>query len=244
MLVTDPTFFTEVTHTYIRNWVKIPSVTTILGTLSKDWLLPWAVKTALETLQIGKVITQQTIDTALVAHKVITQEAGEEGTLVHQAINDYVHGKEVNCESLGYKAFLSFVHDHKPKILMSEQMVYNEEMEYAGTFDVIMEVNGKRYIGDWKTSKSIYGEYLMQLAGYVLCLPDMIHIDGFAVVHLDKFTGKYEIVLVDNKEFIDSIKEWFKSCVQLFKLRKELNSLVNIVPASREKRFGAITLKN
>jgi hypothetical protein len=108
----------------------------------------------------------------------------------------------------------------------------------------LIEMKGKSYIVDWKTSSQMHGDYFLQLAGYLLCLPEDIPVHWLGIVHLDKHTGKYEVVLVDNPELIERAKEGFRSCVQLFNLRKDLNSLVNIIPASREKRFGAKTLKN
>lgn len=244
MLISDKSFFTESSHTYERNGVKIPSVTKILWVLSKDSLLPWAIKIILNTFEIWVKVTQTLLDAAKEAPNLIRDAAGTEGKEVHKAIEDYIDGKEVQCESLAYKAFKSFVSDVKPNIIMREQLLYNEVLEYAGTFDAFAEINGKSYILDWKTSSSMQWDYMMQLAWYLLCMPEDIKVDGLGIVHLDKFTGKYEVVLVDDPVFINKIKEGFIACVKLFHLRKELSSLVSIIPASREKRFNAITLKN
>lgn len=205
--------------------------------LSKDALLPWAVKMCLGTFEIGDRVTQTLLDAAKEAPNLARDSAGAEGKEVHKAIEDCIDGKEVNCSSLGFTAFKSFMFDIKPTIIMREQLVYNEVLKYAGTFDAFAEINGKSYILDWKTSSSIQGDYMMQLAGYAMCMPDDIKVDGLGIVHLDKFTGKYEVILVDDKLFIDKMKEGFTACVKLFHLRKELSSLVSIIPASRVKRF-------
>jgi len=53
------------------------------------------------------------------------------------------------------------------KFLKAEQVVFSIKNFYAGTFDILMEINGKTYIADFKTSSGIYGrEYFYQTAAY------------------------------------------------------------------------------
>lgn len=53
------------------------------------------------------------------------------------------------------------------KFLKSEQSVFSPSYFYAGTFDLLLEINGKKYIADFKTSSGVYGrEYYYQMAAY------------------------------------------------------------------------------
>lgn len=53
------------------------------------------------------------------------------------------------------------------KFLRAEQSVFSIKYFYAGTFDFLCEIDGKKYICDFKTSTGIYGrEYFYQTAAY------------------------------------------------------------------------------
>lgn len=53
------------------------------------------------------------------------------------------------------------------KFLLAEQSVFSPKYFYAGTFDFLCEIDGKKYICDFKTSTGIYGrEYFYQTAAY------------------------------------------------------------------------------
>lgn len=53
------------------------------------------------------------------------------------------------------------------KFLGSEKSVFSVKYWYAGTFDLVAEINGEKYILDLKTSAGIYGrEYFYQMAAY------------------------------------------------------------------------------
>lgn len=60
------------------------------------------------------------------------------------------------------------------KFLATEQSVCSVKYWYSGTFDVVCEIDGERYILDWKTSSGVYGrEYFYQMAGYRNALQEM-----------------------------------------------------------------------
>lgn len=64
-------------------------------------------------------------------------------------------------------AFLNWTKENKVKFLLSEQKVYSKKYNYAGTLDAEALVNGKLAIIDFKTSKAIYEDYLLQVAAYL-----------------------------------------------------------------------------
>lgn len=53
------------------------------------------------------------------------------------------------------------------KFLKAEQVVFSIKYFFAGTYDFLCEIDGKQYMGDFKTSSGIYGrEYFYQTAAY------------------------------------------------------------------------------
>ena len=111
----------------------------------------------------------------------IVKKAGEEGTLVHEMIEDYLNGKELNflSESGGvlydptvWKMFLRFVdwwEEYNPTLLEAEVHLFSDELKVAGTCDLICEIGGKIWLIDFKTSNHLQTTYDLQTAVYAKC---------------------------------------------------------------------------
>ena len=62
---------------------------------------------------------------------------------------------------------------------------------YGGTIDLIVRINGAVYICDFKTSKSISPEYLLQASAYMWIInngyiPGLPHVDGIGIIRVEK----------------------------------------------------------
>lgn len=133
------------------------SVTTKTGIIDKGYLKVWGVKLAVEHIRknIQGVIDEVTRDTVLydasVQHEVVLDEAGGIGTIVHNAIEDYIKewiakgypgvvanvpGQDVRVLS-ALKAFAAFVKDHYIIPVHAEMLVASEELQTGGTMDFI-----------------------------------------------------------------------------------------------------------
>lgn len=93
------------------------------------------------------------------------------GTKIHKNIEAYNIFGAVPTESsvLGhFSAYLKWFEDYAPKVIENElRMGYmGSPVRYAGTADLIAEIDGRLAIIDYKTGKSIYPYYSYQLAGY------------------------------------------------------------------------------
>lgn len=65
------------------------------------------------------------------------------------------------------KSFIKFMDEVKPEFTHSEATVYGKTEDgllYAGTTDFIANINGKTYIGDYKTSSTLSPSTALQLA--------------------------------------------------------------------------------
>ena len=99
---------------------------------------------------------------------------------------------------------------------------------YGGTVDGIIKINGMNYIIDFKTSKSISPEYLLQVAAYMWIInngyvPNLPHIDGIGRIRVDKskpgiiddiFLNEYkdsDIILGYQKCFASYVEAFYRT---------------------------------
>jgi len=85
----------------------------------------------------------------------IMKKAGEEGTMVHDLIEMYLNGEEIKLLNNNgvplynldvWRMFINFVEfweTYKPKLIETEIFLFSDELEVAGTCDLICEIDGK-----------------------------------------------------------------------------------------------------
>ncbi len=183
--------FAEKSHRYKYDDTLVPSVTTILGIIAKDALVPWAAKLAAErfakeltkSIQDNEYLTLDDIESmrATAAKSIHTdgKEGARLGTLVHESIEGHLlKKKRAHKDALGYvNAFEEWWKKEKKqyKIIAVEHRLFHPKWRYAGTCDLVLQhkTRGTTKIVDYKTSKrssyapwGIYVEYLLQAAAY------------------------------------------------------------------------------
>lgn len=111
----------------------------------------------------------------------IVKQAAQEGTQVHEMIEDYLNGKELNfLNSLGNPAynpdvwqmflrFVDFWETYDPKLIETEVHLFSDELKVAGTCDLVCEIDDKLWIIDFKTSNHLQTTYDLQTAVYAKC---------------------------------------------------------------------------
>ena len=152
--------FDEVTHTYKNpktNRYYI-SVSKLLGLYKEPFDRDfWSKRTALK-----EGITQEEV---LAKWDKKTKDACDKGASIHDIVESYIKEDVINDKEL-IKA-LNLVFDKKKfKRVLSEELVYDDEYEVAGTSDIICDVDNNTFdVYDFKTNKSFlfenkYGKYL------------------------------------------------------------------------------------
>ena len=152
---------------YRRNGKYYPSVTHVLSSYPKgkyfeDWLK-----------KVGY------------SAEWIVKKAAEEGTLVHEMIEDWLNGKEITflydngnpkMPTHVLQMFLRFVNfweTYNPTLIEAEVHLFSDEIQVAGTCDLVceIEIDGKteRWIIDFKTSNHLQTTYDLQSAIYAQC---------------------------------------------------------------------------
>ena len=141
--------------------VWIPSVTWIAGYLPKG-------------TAFYKWLAQHGWDES----QALMEEAGERGTKIHRAIEMLLLGKTINFDTVvddrdltadEWEAVMSFVawfSTANIEISNTEYTVFHPEDKYAGTIDLICNINGYPYIIDFKSSQDIWPSHKIQLSAY------------------------------------------------------------------------------
>lgn len=151
------------------------SVTTVLDVIDKPALMRWAAKKVAEYAVTerdnwDRLDAAAAVDLLKGAPWRYTEERIELGTSVHAATEAYMKGENGPVypgEVAGYMAqFMDFLKTAKPTIEQAEVSVYNRKHAYAGTLDLLCQMDGRLLLIDYKTGKRAYPEAELQLAAY------------------------------------------------------------------------------
>lgn len=218
--------------------VLVDSVTTKLSLLSKPHLIPWAVKMGLEYFIeriefYNKDNHDQLIKAAQFAHTAVRDDAGNIGTIAHQALEDYVNEwlktkkrpKDVKnfipegSDGRVYAAARSgeAVFDKYNVVpLYSELLVGSEKYNSAGTLDLLaVDNNGNLVLLDWKTSNRCDEiGYSMQVAAYKKFFEEMTGLK-IKKTHIVMLSKDYDKVTVYD---IPNVSKAFNAFAQLSKV--------------------------
>lgn len=181
-----------------------PSVTHILQVIGKPALINWAanqertlVSEAAADLyedlarlekpmpRTAYLCTLQARLGKVKAHKRELEKASEIGSQVHKLVEWKLRvqlGQTVGLEPrvvddaqwafMAWEDWAKSVH-LTPKLI--EQTVYSRVHGYAGTMDLVADVDGVLKLIDFKTGKAIYAEAFLQNAAYQVALSEMGH---------------------------------------------------------------------
>lgn len=105
----------------------------------------------------------------------VTQKSAEEGTMVHEAVENLLLGKEQEVDPLilpAVTAFKKFWEEKNIQVTpdLIERRVISYDHRYAGTVDAIALIDGKLGVLDIKTSQSVYRDYNLQTSAYMEAL--------------------------------------------------------------------------
>ena len=117
------------------------------------------------------------------ASDFIVKKAADEGTLVHNLIEQYLLGKKVDLmendnpkyDIKVWKMFLRFVEfweTTKAELIETEVFLYSDSLNIAGTCDLVCKINDKLWVIDVKTSHQLQTTYDVQAAVYSRCFEE------------------------------------------------------------------------
>lgn len=235
--------FDPVAHAYTLDGKPMHGVTSILQVIAKPMLIPWAAGCVVDYIKANVynkevdgipyyLVQLSDLEEAKNAHRKKKEAAGEAGTDVHGRIEEIVkeairHNNgnipeyALNLLNPQVAKFVTWARENNVRFIESEKRVYSKESWYAGTLDLVLEMNGKKYIADIKTSSAIYPEAYLQMAAYQGALEEMnehLDIAGAMVINLPK-KGGFEIGM--NYAYDDNRMAFLAALI----LYKQLNAI-------------------
>ena len=207
---------------FLKDGTRVPSVTTVLSHCSLggcDGLIHWAVKLAKE----GK------------DWQTVRDKAADAGTMAHDAFEAWAKGQEpvfdgpediVKRAKLAFDGFLLWADQSKFTITHTEIPFVSEKHRFGGTFDAVM-MNGKRYMGDHKTSGSVRSRFLYQVRAYGGLWEENVRdepINGYLLLRFDGEYGDFH-----QHQWVDLDNAWrgFLMMRELYEIEKEMRKRVS-----------------
>jgi len=194
--------------TYKFKGKNVPRVTTILSEMQSDQgLLRYA-----NYLGFKHMDYKQTLDIA-----------ASIGSETHSFIENYIQNKDnkvpvrqevINCTNAFINWWNEINKHYQIKVLGEEEPLSCPW--FGGTYDLLLDINGKVTLIDFKTSNHITFRYFIQLAAYKYLIQynHNISIDVFIILRMDKETASYEMVSADLS--IPEDNEFMQCCSYAF----------------------------
>jgi len=195
---------------------RVPGATTITGILNKPALVAWANKIGLQGIEVAKYV----------------DELASIGTLIHSMVEHHLKGlkldlndytpNQIDTAENGFLKYLEWEKQNHPKLIASELCLVSEEMKYGGTIDAIMEIDGKTTLVDFKSSKGIFPEHFLQVAGGYAPLVEEngYKIDDIRILRIGRDENEgFDYLSCPNRELNE---KKFKLCLEIHKLDKQL----------------------
>lgn len=166
-------------HSYRLDGRAVPGVTTLLSKgLPKPALPYWAAKSVAEfVIENPEGVEQLRAmgrGPAIAALKGVPWErrdtAAVRGTAVHALAEQVIHGQTVEVPDhlhAHVDGYVRWLDTFSVEPVLTERTVASRRWFYAGTFDLIADIDGVRWGLDLKTSSAIYGETALQVAAYM-----------------------------------------------------------------------------
>ena len=222
-------------HYHVEGFAEpFPSVTTVLGIISKPALIPWARNVAFDAVRASLAnkggmawVTPDWINDVVAEGRRLHDEAKDAaadfGTEAHALIEAVISGiepavpQEMRQVIAGFEAWREGT---GLDIQFTETPVYSTKHRYAGTMDAVAYRGRTQICLDWKTSNGLYPEYALQLAAYAKALEEMTGrpVDEAWVIRFGKVEAEFEAKRVID---LDAAFAAFRSALDLWRAMQD-----------------------
>ena len=205
------------TGDYILNNKKLPSATQIIGRFKNAiGLIIWANNLGLKGLNYFDEL----------------KKAGDTGTSLHDLAELHIKGEDYefpedptvrHC----FNQFLEWWDNLTCEVIWTEKKFKSKKLMFGGCPDLLVKKDGKYILVDFKTSKSLYSDFVIQLGSYVFLVEENmdIEIDRAVIVRFPKDNDDTEIRKFTKEELAVGLKQ-FKILRKAFDLDKDLNKIL------------------
>lgn len=165
-------------HRYELDGKPVQGVTTLLKKgVPAPALVGWGIRSVaeyaadhLDRLYEMQPMGREAIVAALKQSPYAERDkAANRGTEVHALAEKLVRGQEVEVPDVlaGHvEAYVRFLDEWQPDPVLVEFTGANRQWWYAGTGDLVADMDGDRWLLDLKTAKGVYGENALQVDAY------------------------------------------------------------------------------
>lgn len=212
-LLNDINIISDKNSSYINRFdIKVPRVTEIISSmLHSDGLMYWANNLGFKGIR----------------YKTALKEAADIGSSAHSNIEMFLKEK-IECDSnipfFGFRMWYDILVEDMG---LTVSIIYSEHKivcdYFGGTLDALMNIDGKFYLIDFKTSNHVTYKYFLQLAAYryMLRVIEGINIDGVIVLQLGKDEPGFNEYLLqfsieNHRVFMDECENAFLSLVYAY----------------------------
>ena len=221
-LIGDDLTFDEPTHTYEYKGVVFTSTTTVL----KDYF-PFDADGVAEKCSKGRnpLYAGKTVEEI----KDMWMAKAQFGTDVHQVCEDYLNGLFVEIQNDREMKAFNYLQRFKFEKALPEVRIAAPEWGISGMIDCLVKINGRYWIYDWKTDRSIakkaftkgdfcsgvlhgfdncnFNKFTFQLGIYRFILENVydIPIAGCVVVHFPEHGVAKEYTLPYHPDYVEMI---------------------------------------
>src|SRR5215475_309408 len=149
---------------YLKDGTRVPGCTTVISTSlgwGKEGLLVWANREG----QAGR------------DHRETRQAAADVGTLAHALVEARIRNvpferpptateEQVRLATLAFNGFEEWFAASRIELVETEMHLVSERHRFGGTPDAVGKHKGTLCVLDWKASRAVYPEHLIQIAAY------------------------------------------------------------------------------
>ena len=196
---------------------KLPSVTTIINRFKNaTGLIIWSNQLGLKGLNYFDEL----------------KKAGDTGTALHDLAELHILEKDyelpedpiaVHC----FQQFIEWWESLDCEVIWTEKKYTSKKLNVGGCPDLLVKKDGKYILVDFKTSKAVYSDMLIQLSCYAELIKenDNIEIDRAVIVRFPKDDDETEIKKFFKDDLAVGLKQ-FKLLRKAFDLDKDLNKIL------------------
>jgi hypothetical protein len=170
-------------------------------------------------------------------HEEVAQQAADIGTICHAFAEYHSVGKYKAVADLLEQVkgvekwpiiescinkYQEWAAEDRGELVQAEGLVASPTHMFCGKFDRLDKVGDRLILRDYKTSKSIYPDQYIQLAGYAIAIKEWLNLDvqGIEVLRFGKEDGAFENLLIDDPKEIQMFKDQAIRCRGTFEFKK------------------------
>lgn len=171
------------------------------------------------------------------SYKNILESSADYGTRTHKGIENYLKNLPIP-DNTPINSLNAFKHWWNIITKNTEYKIIKQEYPmsckyFGGTCDLLIEINKKLYLVDFKTSNTITYKYDLQLAAYLILLSyNNIYPDGTIILQLSKSNDSFKEYLLNFD--IPEHKEYMNKNMKCFMILTRQYNLINIIKETRE----------